>query len=140
MLSTLEELDRLYCEIEDELLRSPSSGENSTAAISDSVTRNRQLLARLEQTSAGLSETAARWSRRADSIPREEREQVRRLADSARLKASRLLGCCEHLADRLDTSLAKLEQELGHVRKGARFLQSSRPAKTNYPKFIDSHG
>jgi len=33
-----------------------------------------------------------------------------------------------------------LEQELGHVRKGARFLQSSRPAKTNYPKFIDSHG
>lgn len=140
MLSTLEELDRLYREIEGELLTGSSSGENSTAAISGSVTRNRQLLARLERASAGLSESAAHWSRRADSIPRDQREQVRRLADSARLKASRLLGCCKQLADRLEASLVTLEQELGHVRKGARFLHSSRPAKTNYPKFIDSHG
>ncbi len=140
MLSTLKELDRLYCKIEGELFGSSTSGKNDAAAISDAVTRSRHLLALLEQASGRLSESAADWSRRGDCIPREEREQVRRLADSARVKASRLLGCCGKLTDRLEASLVGLERELGHVRNGARFLQSSRPAKTNYPKFIDSHG
>jgi hypothetical protein len=139
MLSTLKELDRLYCKIEGELSGSSTPGKNDAAAICDAVTRSRQLLALLEQASGRLSESAADWSQRGDSIPRDEREQVRRLADSARVKASRLLGCCGALTHRLETSLVGLERELGHVRNGARFLRSSRPAKTNYPKFIDSH-
>jgi hypothetical protein len=125
MLSALKELDRLYREIEAEVFGGPDSGEGDTATLSDAVRSNRQLLARLEQASARLSESAAHWSARDDRIPREEREQIRRLAHSVRLRASRLLW---------------LQQELGHVRNGARFLRNSRPAKTNYPKFIDSHG
>jgi hypothetical protein len=140
MLSALKELDRLYREIEAEVFGGPDSGEGDTATLSDAVRSNRQLLARLEQASARLSESAAHWSARDDRIPREEREQIRRLAHSVRLRASRLLGRCEEGVDRLEAGLLRLQQELGHVRNGARFLRNSRPAKTNYPKFIDSHG
>ena len=140
MLSALKELDRLYLEIEGEVFGSSTCQGNRTAALSDPVIRNRQLIAQLEQVNARFSEYAAQWSRRRDHVPRQELEQIRKLAESTRIEASRLLDCCEDRIAQLEAGLARLQQELGQVRNGARFLQNSRPARTNYPKFIDSHG
>jgi len=141
MLSDLKELDRLYREIDGEVLGIPASSKgNDTAALSDPVIRNRQLISRMEQMNARFAECAGQWLRRRDRVPREEREQVRMLAEEVRHRASRLHACCGDRTAQLEAGLVRLQQELGQVRNGARFLQSSRPVRANYPKFIDSHG
>jgi hypothetical protein len=140
MLSALQDLDRLYGEIEGEVFGDSASQALETAALTDPIIRNRQLIVRLGQMGARLSKNTAQWLQRRDRVSREEREQVRKLADPIRLRASRLLRCCEDRARQLETCLAGLQGELCQVRNGVRFLQSSRPARINYPKFIDSHG
>lgn len=136
MLSALKELDRLYREIEGEVFGETASRKNDSAILS----RHRQLIARLEQAGVRVSEHVAQWLQRRDRVSPEEREQVRKLADPIRLRASRLLGYCKDCSTELEARLAGLRAELCQVRNGSRFLQSTRPARANYPKFIDSHG
>jgi hypothetical protein len=140
MLSALKELDQLYRDIEGEVFRNPASQAIDEAAVFHAALDNRKLIARLDQVNQRFSESAAQWFGRQQLASREEREQVRRLAEETRLKAARLLESCKGHGARLEAVLARLQKELGLVRNGARFLQSSRPARINYPKFIDSRG
>jgi hypothetical protein len=140
MLSALKELDQLYRDIESEAFRGLPSQAIDEAALSNAAIRNRQLIARLDQVNQRFSESAAQWLGRQQLAPKEEREQVRRLAQEIRLKAARLLESCKGRSAQLEAVLTRLQKELGLVRNGARFLQSSRPARINYPKFIDSRG
>jgi len=136
MLSVLKDLNRLYGEIEGEVFRESASGMNDSTVRS----RDLQLIACMEQASIRLSELVELWLKRRDCISLEEREQVRELAEPIRLRASRLLGCCRGRLTELETHLSRLRGQLWEVQNGARFLQSARPARGNYPKFIDSLG
>jgi len=136
MLSVLKDLDRLYGEIEGEVFGESAPEMNDSTVRS----RDRQLTACMEQASIRLSEVVELWLKRRDCISLEEREQVRELAVPIRLRASRLLGCCRGRLTELEARLSGLRGELCQVRNGERFLQSTRPARANYPKFVDSHG
>ncbi len=136
MLSALKELDRLYDEIECGVLGESAPGANDSAALS----RNHQLIARLEQAGARFSEDLGRWLTKQGRTTPEEREQVRKLAGPIRLRASRLLGRCRDCSAELESRLSRLRGQLCEVQNGSRFLQSARPARANYPKFIDSLG
>ncbi len=140
MFSALEELDRLYREIESEVFGNSASRGSGTAALADQVTRNLRLIGRLEQANVRFTEDAVHWLQRRDLVSQEERDQVRKLVEPLRLRAARLLGYSKDLAGELEVCLARLQGELCQLRNGARFLQSSRPVIANYPKFIDSHG
>ncbi len=136
MLSALKQLDRLYDEVEREILGESAPGTNDSAALS----RNHLLIARLEQAGARFSEDVGRWLSKQDRITPEQREQVRLLAGPIRLRASRLLGRCRDCSAELESHISGLRGQLCEVQNGARFLQSTRPARANYPKFIDSLG
>jgi hypothetical protein len=140
MLTALKELDQLYHDIENEIFRSPASQAIDEAAVSQAAQHSRQLIDRADRVNQRFSESAARWLGRQKPASREEREQVRRLAEEIRQKAARLLESCTGRSAQLEAVLSGLQKELGLVRNGARFLQSSRPARINYPKFIDSRG
>lgn len=140
MLSALKELDQLYREIEGELLGRLASTARDEAAITDAIDSSRQLIARLEQVNQRFSGSASQWLEQKERTSGEEREQVRRLAQDIRLRASSLLENCQDCSARLEAVLSRLQKELGRVRDGSRFLQSSKPARINYPKFIDSRG
>ncbi len=136
MLTVLKDLGRLYGELEGEVFGESASGMNDSTVRS----RDRQLTADMERASIRLSELVELWLQRRDCVSLEEREQVRKLAEPIRLRASRLLGCCRGCLTALEARLSGLRGELCRVRNGERFLQSTRPPRANYPKFVDSHG
>jgi hypothetical protein len=136
MLAALKDLDRLYDEIESEVLGESSSGTDDSVALS----RSQQLIARLEQAGTRIATDVRRWLEKQDQITLEEREQVRNLAGPIGVRASRLLARCRDRSAKLESRLSGLRGQLCEVQNGARFLQSTRPARANYPKFIDSLG
>ena len=76
-------------------------------------------------------------SRRLDPQSRAEAEPV---IAQARAQALRLRDICSVHARRLESARAQMSQSRSRLRSGSQLLQSLKPIKNNYPKFIDSMG
>ena len=141
ILLALKELDRLYSEVGSEMLGGSSACEwNGTATLSESIIRNRHLIVQLQQAQTRLVELAGQWQGERDHMAEEDRDRIAALAEKVRSRASRLMTCCKDRAAQLKAGILRLEHDLGQIRQGTRYMQSSKAARVNYPKFIDSHG
>jgi len=139
--SELQYLSELYARLSAELEnlgRSDKAGVPSIAV--DSILRNRDLFSRIEQMNSRLLALAREWEKFGPHLDPETRKQTRQLADKVRNQALSLARAGEQRITEIETIRAKLEWELKEIAKGAQFLESVKPVKTNYPKFIDSQG
>lgn len=141
MLSALKKLDQLYGDIASQVFGgSKASDRNSTDALSEPVIRSQHLVDRLKQAEARLTDLVGQWQDQHARMSAEDRNRIVAQAEAVRKKASGLLTCCEDRASQLKSGMLRLEHALGQVRRGTRYIQSSKAARINYPKFIDSQG
>ena len=140
-IRALEEVSRLYRELRVSLSESPDQNLPTEApGAAEATLRSAPLIRSLERATARLAALSAWWRQHRERLAPGDRDRVCGLAETARTELSQTLACCNRHSSALMGRKTRIEADLGRIRKGARFLQSTRPAKTNYPKFIDSRG
>jgi len=141
MIFALEELSRLYGDLGASLCDDSERNPHAEAPDAvESILRSAQLIHSMEQASERLTALAAWWEQHRERLAPGDRDRVHRLAESTRTRVARILACCDRHSALLLGRKAGIEENLCRIRKGVRFLQSTRPPRTNYPKFIDSRG
>jgi hypothetical protein len=134
----LEELRKTYAAITEELGKAfgAVSAEKIEAAAR-AVLVNRECLSRIEQLSARVFQISAAWQKYAQMDPGSEDEANHSIA-AAKVEALRLKEICDAHIQKLITIRTRILRDMADLSKGTRLLQSLRPVKGNYPKFIDS--
>ncbi len=139
--SELQDLSVLYRGLHEKLADSEESDRSKgTTALIDTVLQNRELLSRIVQMDSRIGQLAIEWERIREGLDPVSRDSIRQLAESLRREASDLKEIVDRRAHQIECSRAHLEHKLGEIRRGEKFLESVKPIRINYPKFIDSLG
>ncbi len=139
--SELAYLNELYSRLESEI---SAAAHTDTAErvglLAEVVLRNRDLLERIEQMNSRIQQMTEEWHKFDHCIDDPVREEIRALAhgvaDQGRKLAAASGLAVMALADRVNS----IRREITALENGTRYLDSVRPPRTNYPKFLDSHG
>jgi hypothetical protein len=139
LVSEFKVIAATYDEIEEELARALEADhlQNSKSLI-QSVLTNRDSLSRIGQMNSRVILVSNEWKNSRASRDSQLWDEMNRLADNALKQAVRLNQLCSLTAKKLESARDKLGTELSEIGKGAQYLKSVKPAKNNYPKFIDS--
>ena len=139
--SELRQLSELYSRL-DTALKALNDGKEPAdpAAVVRHVLRNRELFALLERMNARLLQLAGEWEEISPRLSPEERRRIQEIACKLRGQAAGIAGACEKCSTEVEMHRAKVKWKLGRVVRGAKYLESLRPLKVNYPKFFDSQG
>ncbi len=139
--SELEELSKLYDGLKDALSGFGKDNKPaSTLAKVHSIIRNEVLFVRLEQMNARLGQLAKDWEKLCPQLDAASRKKTQQLAAKVREQAANLRVLNEARTHEIEAHRAKLERELAIVTRGSKYLESVKPLKSNFPKFIDSRG
>jgi hypothetical protein len=139
--SELQYLLELYTRLDAELTTLDESVKsNGPSAAVESVLRNRDLFSRIEQMNSRLLQLAKEWEKFGPHLDPETRRRTLQLAEKARKQAMSLARAGERKMKEISTIRADLESKLKQISSGTRFLESIKPVKSNYPKFVDSQG
>jgi len=136
--SELQYLSELYSRLHRELESPLKAGE--TTALTEAILRNRELFTRIDQMNGRLFQLAREWDNFRGDLAPATSSAVKALAESVKKQAAELSALMEQRNRQLTDGCRKLENTLGEIRRGARYLASVKPPKTNYPKFVDSVG
>jgi HAMP domain-containing protein len=137
--SELQYLSELYQRLSSEL-KAAAGNHADSGRIAGTVLDNRELVSRIEQLNARVAQLADEWETVRGRVDAPVRAEVEALAAAVRKQATELSQVCAESARRLEKGLQAIARELGDLRRGSRYLESVKPAKTNYPKFVDSVG
>jgi len=66
--------------------------------------------------------------------------QIERLVAEASAQLRQLQRVCGSYMQKLERDVERKSRELGELDRGARYLASVRPVRSNFPKFVDSSG
>jgi len=139
--SELEYLSELYGRLETEIAAGGRcASEQDAAQLAETVLRNRDLLHRIEEMNSRVAQLVEEWLAFKLSIGEEQRSEIQHLAHAVARKGWALHARCTEALDALSVRAKRLQEELAEVGRGSRFLDSVRPIRTNYPKFVDSVG
>ncbi len=134
-----QDVFRVYLKLSEELTKIINAGDsNDPQALAKSILQNRDCLARIEQMNSSVFQLSDEWQKCRGSIDAKSRNEIRKLAEAAKAQAVRMKELCSIHVQKLQIARDKLEKDLVELGKGARYLESIKPAKNNYPKFIDS--
>lgn len=140
-VSELQYLCELYQRFKTEILDSGNRIQKEGAsALADSILKNGELLARIEQMTARTAQLAQEWEKFRVILDPRSKAEIQALAASVKIQAAQLEQLCNGLTRQLEAARSSLKQELAEIRKGTRYLNSVKPPSTNYPKFVDSVG
>jgi hypothetical protein len=129
----------IYNEIAEELARALEADDSQNPkSLTQSILTNRDSLSRIGQMNSRVILVSNEWKKRRASLDARLWDEMDRLADDALKQAVRLNQLCSLTAKKLEAARDKLGTELSEIGKGAQYLKSVTPAKSNYPKFIDS--
>ena len=117
-----------------------TSGQSKPAATVDFVLRNHELFARLEQMNGRLHQLVKDWESFSPHLEPSAKEHAQRLIEKVQRQAHELALLNQERLTEVDAFRARLSGELEKLERGGRYLQSVKPLKANYPKFIDSRG
>jgi hypothetical protein len=138
-ISELQYVSELYSRLRKELIDQTPMAAGVTA-LTETVLRNRELLARVEQMNVRLFQLSNDWQTFRAHLDPQCRTEIQALAHTVKVQASELAQLLEQQLKTLKEGRGRLEKTLEETRQGARYLASVNPVKTNYPKFLDSHG
>jgi hypothetical protein len=141
-LSELQYLSELYGRLQTELSALPldAGAGSKTAILSETVLQNRELLARIDQMDARLLQLSQEWQSFRERLDPDSRSEVMKLAESVHSQAMQLSEICGRRIQHLESGRSEIRKAMEGVQSGSRYLASIKPAKTNYPKFVDSLG
>jgi hypothetical protein len=139
LASEFQAVSRIYRQLEEELAGFwGATDSEDSRALAESILRNRDCLARIEQMSSRILGLSNEWKKRRDDLDAESRQEIDGLSDSLREQIVRLNQLCGIRAQKLQAARDKMGRELSELGKGDRYLKSVKAGKNNYPKFIDS--
>jgi hypothetical protein len=130
---------KFYLKLSEDLTKimDENNSQNPQQLI-DSILRNRDSLARIEQLNSRILQLSDHCNRnRADFDP-ESLEEIQNQARAAKAQAIRLKELCRVHAEKVQSTRDELSHQLAEIGKGSQFLKSITPVKNNYPKFVDS--
>ena len=140
-VSELRYLSELYQRFKTEILDSGQRiSKEGRSSLAESILKNGELLARIEQMTARTAQLAQEWEKFRLILDPQSKAETQALATSVKSQAVQLEQLCKGLVRQLEARRSGLEQELEEIRKGTRYLSSVKPPNTNYPKFVDSVG
>jgi archaellum component FlaC len=139
--SELQYLSELYSRLSAEFasLKQGSKPGKPSATV-DFVLRNQELFARLEQMNARLHQLVKEWERFSPHLNPSSKKQAQQLIAKVREQALELTRLNQQRLTELEAFRAALVWELEELNRGNKYLDSVKPLKANYPKFIDSRG
>ncbi len=130
---------QLYLKLGEEFTNIMNAGDSKDPqALAKSILQNCDWLARIEHMNSRMLQLSGEWRKCRGSLDAKSRDELGDLAEAARAQAVRLKELCGIQIQKLQIARDKLEKDLAELDKGARYLKSVKPAKNNYPKFIDS--
>ncbi len=130
---------QLYLKLGEGFTKIMNAGDSKDPqALANSILQNREWLAKIEHMNSRMLQLSGEWEKCRESLDAKSRDEIRNLAEAAKAQAIQLRELCGIQIQKLQISRDKLEKDLAELDKGARYLKSVKPAKNNYPKFIDS--
>jgi archaellum component FlaC len=134
-----QDIFKLYLRLSQDLagIMDENNSQNPQQLI-ESVLRNCDSLARIEQMNSRILQLSDAFNKCRDDLDPKSREEIRNLAQAAKAQAIRLKELCGMHAQKIQATRDRLGTRMAEIGKGAQFLDSIKPIKNNYPKFIDS--
>lgn len=137
----LQDLSALYRKLQETLAVSDEPGpREGTTALIQRVLQNRELLSCIEEMDSRIRQLVAEWEKSRDRLDPASRSSIRQTAETLRIEAMNLNRMVDECTQQIESSRVYLKQKLAEIQKGERFLESVKPIRINYPKFIDSLG
>jgi hypothetical protein len=135
----LKKLHQLYINLGRELNRALSASDmDSSPALIKSTLDNRSRLGEIEAMNVRIGRLADSWAESRGDLSSECNNEIRDLMTAISAQAVQLQTLCNVRVQKLTSVRDLLGKELAEIEKSTRYLNSMKPAKQNYPKFIDS--
>jgi hypothetical protein len=139
LITEFQDVFTLYLKLSEELTKVLNADDTQDPRVLvKSVLQNRHCLDRIAQMNSHVVHLSDSWKKCRAHLDPDSRKKIRDLTEAARAQAARLQELCCVQAQKLQTARDELGEKLGEMGKGARYLNSMKPVKHNYPKFIDS--
>jgi hypothetical protein len=139
IVSEFQEVLALYLKLGEDLTKIMSIDDSKDpGAFIKAILQNRNSLEQIAQMNSRVLQLSTAWKKCSIHLDPQVREKVRSLAEASRVQAEHLQELCSLHAKKLQTVRDKLGENLAELGKGTRYLNSIKPPKNNYPKFIDS--
>jgi hypothetical protein len=137
--SELHHLSELYERLEHEMARAGTVESNdSTDALIGIILENRELFCRIDQMNTRVYQLIGEWQDFRERLAPDDRERTQQLAATLARRANNLGTLLAQRCALVEKKRARLASELSVLSRGSKYLQSVKPIKVNYPKFIDS--
>jgi hypothetical protein len=107
-------------------------------ALAKSILQQRNCLARIDQMDAQVSQLINAWKAVEFSSDDKVRNDMTRAIATAKAEAVRLNNQCGDCVKKLEAAQERLREGMEKIGKHHRYLNTMKPVKNNYPKFIDS--
>ena len=130
----------LYAKLTVDLKRIADAGtfEEDLQPLVQSILDNRDCLDEIQQLNKRLTQLYGDWKDREAAFSPSEGDEIRGVVDGVREQVRQLGKLCDAETEKIETWRKQLSGELANVGKGFRYLETIKPIKENFPKFIDS--
>ncbi len=139
LVSELSYLSELYARLKREFLdTNDGKAFRSTDSLGEAILKNQELFQRIEGMNQRLAQVAEEWERMQIHFAAEVRQEIRSLAATLRKTAVWLIDHCRKRGYDLENELLRLRRDIESIQRGNQYLNTIKPPKCNYPKFVDS--
>jgi hypothetical protein len=107
-------------------------------ALANSIVQQRNCLAKIDQMGAQVSKLIDSWKAVEFNFDEKVRNDMQMAIATAKSEAVKLNNQCSDCVKKLEAAKESAGDGLEKVGKHHRYLNSMKPVKGNYPKFIDS--
>jgi hypothetical protein len=104
-----------------------------------SILNNKRCLSEIEMMNSRIAQLSKKWIICREKLDRQTREEISKLVEATKMEAMKLNQLCNLAIEKITKAKVEMKEGIKEAGKGAQFLQSVKPIKNNYPKFIDSH-
>jgi hypothetical protein len=139
LASEFQDVFKLYLKLSQDLAGITNGIDtHNPQQLIESILQNRDSLVRIEQMNSRISQLSDAYNKCRAHLDPESQEEIRNLAQAAKAQAIRLKEWCSIRALKIQAARDRLGGRIAEIGKGSQFLESIKPIKNNYPKFIDS--
>jgi hypothetical protein len=139
LVSEFQEVFSLYLKLGEDLTKIMSIDDSKDpGAFVKAILQNRNSLEQIAQMNSRVMQLSDTWQKCRSQFDPATREKIRVLVDASRAQAKQLQELCGLHAKKLQVVRDRLGENLAELGKNGRYLNSIKPPKNNYPKFIDS--
>jgi hypothetical protein len=138
-ISEFQDVFQGYLTLADDLTKIMDVDDSQDPHILvQSILQNCDCLNRIDQMNLRVLKLTDDWEKHCADSDQCSREEASKLIEAAKAQAVRLQILCTIKSQKLQSLRDVLGKNLEELGKGAQYLKSLKPAKNNYPKFIDS--